>query len=200
MKRTALKIAAFAFLAAASATSAQAQRMYSVGVSAGAAMPTGDFGEVSSVGYNVTGSVGLSMPALPVSFRVDAMLNQFSFKEIDDLGTRVLGANANLVYAFPGVAIRPYVIGGAGMYNLKATGDNIESESQTNFGLNGGLGAQFALAGFKTFAEARYHHVMSKDDETGAPNMQFSPISFGISGARAPGGRCGWPTAPRRVT
>lgn len=180
MKRTALKIAAFAFLAAASATTAQAQRMYSVGVSAGAAMPTGDFGEVSSMGYNVTGSVGLSVPALPVSFRIDGMLNQFSFKEVDDLGTRIIGANANVVYAFPGLAVRPYVIGGAGMYNMKATGDGIESESVTEFGLNGGLGAQFSLSGFKTFAEARLHHVMSKDDASGAPNMQFSPISFGI--------------------
>ena len=180
MKRTALKIAAFAFLAAASATSAQAQRMYSVGVSAGAAMPTGDFGEAASMGYNVTGSLGLNVAALPVSFRLDGMLNQFSLKDFDEVGARVLGANANVMYALPGVAVRPYVIGGAGMYNIKATGDNVEGEAQTEFGLNGGLGAQFSLSGFKTFAEARFHHVMSKDDETGAPNMQFSPISFGI--------------------
>ncbi len=180
MKRTAMKLAAFAFLAAVSATTAQAQRPVSVGVSAGAAMPTGDFGEAASLGYNVTGSVGLSLPAMPVSLRADAMLNQFSFKDIDDLGTRVIGVIANVMYALPGVAVRPYVIGGAGMYNLKATGEGVESESENKMGLNAGIGAQFSLAGFKTFAEARYHHVMSNDDQTGAPNLGFSPISFGI--------------------
>lgn len=180
MKRTAMKLAAFAFLAAVSATTAQAQRPVSVGVSAGASMPSGDFGEVSSLGYNVTGSVGLSLPTLPVAFRADVMLNQFSLKDFEDFGTRVIGANANVMYALPGVAVRPYVIGGAGMYNIKGTGEGVSSESQTELGLNGGIGAQFSLAGFKTFAEARYHHVMSKDDATGAPNMQFSPISFGI--------------------
>ena len=39
---------------------------------------------------------------------------------------------------------------------------------------------KFNLSGFSTFAEARYHYVMSKDSKTGAENTKFIPISFGI--------------------
>jgi opacity protein-like surface antigen len=181
MKRSAFAVAAIALALTASASTAQAQRPVSFGVAAGAAVPTGDLGDATSLGYNVTGSIGYSMPAMPVSFRVDGMFNQLSGKDFGGVtgpDLRIMALTANAAYTLPGVAVRPYVIAGAGMYSSKADVDGAESSS--DFGLNGGLGVRFALGGLSTYAEARLHNIFVKDDAGEKHNVQFSPISFGI--------------------
>jgi opacity protein-like surface antigen len=182
MKRTVLGFATFALALTVSASAAHAQRPVSFGIAAGAAIPSGDLGKVQSMGYNVTGSVGLSTPALPISFRLDGMFNQLSGKDVSGFAmpdVRVLGLSANAQYTLPGVAVRPYLIGGVGYYSSKANIDG--AESSNDLGLNAGVGARFALGGLSTYAEARFHNVFMKDDSTGEKSsMQFSPISFGI--------------------
>lgn len=176
MRRISLAVAALAMVVSASTSSAQSSKPLSLGVSIGAAIPVGDFADVYKTGYNATVSLGLNSIGTPIGFRIDGMFNSFTDK--DDLITprpdyRIIGANANLVYALPGVGIRPYLIGGAGIYGQKA--DVSGAENTTDFGLNGGIGAAFPLSGFTAFVEARYHHIMS-DVAT-----QFIPVSFGIS-------------------
>jgi opacity protein-like surface antigen len=182
MKRSAFAVAAIALALTASASSAQAQRPVSFGIAAGAAVPTGDLGDATSLGYNVTGSIGYSLPAMPLSFRVDGMFNQLSGKEFSPDVTgpdlRIMGLTANAAYTLPGVAVRPYVIAGAGMYSSKADVDG--AESSNDMGVNAGLGVRFALGGLSTYAEARFHNVFVKDDLGEKHNVQFSPISFGI--------------------
>jgi opacity protein-like surface antigen len=92
-------------------------------------------------------------------------------------GVVITSANANLVYNLPGTGMTPYLIGGAGIYNLKLDleGSN-DPDSQNKFGVNGGIGASFPLSGFNAFIEARYHHVFSDNNAT-----QFIPVVFGIS-------------------
>jgi hypothetical protein len=181
MKRIAFGFAVASFALFAGTSSAQAQRPVSFGVSAGAAMPNGDLGDAFSMGYNVTGSVGYSMPALPVSFRVDGMWNQLGEKDDSGIGARTLGVNANVVYTLPGIALRPYVIGGLGMYSSKATGEGLEdAESTTDMGINAGVGARFALSGFQTFVEARFHNIFVDSEGDESANARFIPLSFGI--------------------
>jgi opacity protein-like surface antigen len=86
----------------------------------------------------------------------------------------VWSVNGNLVYAFPGgMTATPYLIAGAGWYNTKS--DESGAESSNDIGINVGLGARFALSGFSTFAEVRYHHIFSD------PNaLQMIPLTFGI--------------------
>ena len=89
----------------------------------------------------------------------------------------ISSANANLVYNLPGTGITPYLIGGAGVYNLKSdVSDADDPDSINKFGVNGGIGASFPLSGFTTFIEARYHHVFSENVAT-----KFIPVTFGIS-------------------
>jgi opacity protein-like surface antigen len=114
------------------------------------------------------------------------MYNHMSVKDKGDItipGFGVLdaiaisSANANLVYNLPGTGITPYLIGGAGIYNLKSDIDGADDpDSQNKFGVNGGIGASFPLSGFNTFIEARYHHVFTENVAT-----QFIPVTFGIS-------------------
>jgi hypothetical protein len=82
--------------------------------------------------------------------------------------------NGNLVFAFPGgMTATPYLIAGAGWYNTKA--DQSGAPSRNDFGINGGIGARFALSGFSTFAEVRLHNVFSDPD-----SFRFVPLTFGI--------------------
>jgi len=177
MKRIALTFAALAAISAASTTSsAQSTKPVSLGISAGAAIPTGDLGTDYSTGWNVTASLGFNSYASPVGFRIDGMYNQFSAKDgIDLRDIKVSSANANVVYALPGTGIRPYLIGGAGVYGLKY--DDPSRDTQTKLGLNGGIGASFPLSGFNTFVEARFHHIFTDDNYS----TQFIPVTFGIS-------------------
>lgn len=172
-------------VAALSATTASAQssKAVSIGISGGAAIPVGDLGDVYSTGYNGTLSLMFRSFGSPIGLRVDGMYNKMSPKDDAPVnfdvvdGVVITSANANLVYNLPGTGMTPYLIGGAGIYNLKLDleGSN-DPDSQNKFGVNGGIGASFPLSGFNAFIEARYHHVFSDNNAT-----QFIPVVFGIS-------------------
>jgi hypothetical protein len=173
---SALAIAA-AVILSASTSSAQSTKPVSIGISIGAAIPVGDLADDYKTGYNGTISLGLQSRGSPVGLRIDGMYNKLSVKD-DRLVSLpdiiITSANANLVYALPGVGIRPYLIGGAGIYGYKPDVSGASTES--DFGLNGGVGASFPLSGFTTFVEARYHHIFTEGYAT-----QFIPVTFGIS-------------------
>ena len=176
MKRIALTFAALAALAAASSTSsAQSTKPVSLGISAGAAIPISDIGDDYNTGWNGTVSLGLNSVGTPLGIRFDGMYNSFSAKDAVSLRDyKIAAGTANIVYALPGTGIRPYLIGGGGVYGLKY--DDPTRDWTTKFGVNGGIGAAFPLSGFNTFVEARLHHVF-----TDVGTIQFIPVTFGIS-------------------
>ena len=153
---------------------AQAQRRTSFGLAAGASIPVGDLGNATSTGFHLLGTLAVSGSAsTPVGFRLDGMYNSLSGKSSGPDVT-VWSVNGNLVYAFPGgTTVTPYIIGGAGWYNTKS--DESGSESSNDIGINVGLGARFALSGFSTFAEVRFHNIFS-DPNAG----QMIPLTFGL--------------------
>lgn len=156
------------------ATPAHAQRRTSVGFAAGATVPIGDLGDATSTGFHVLGTLAISGSAtMPLGFRIDGMYNSLSGKS-DGPGVNIWTVNGNLVYAIPGgTTATPYLIGGAGWYNSKA--DESEAESSSDLGINVGIGARFALSGFSTFAEVRYHNIFADPN-----SAQMIPITFGI--------------------
>jgi opacity protein-like surface antigen len=187
MKRSFLAVAALAAVAlSATTSSAQSNKSLSIGISGGAAIPVGDFGEDYTTGYNGTVSLMFKSIGSPIGLRIDGMYNHMSVKDDRTIGVPGFGvvnaavissANANLVYSLPGTGISPYLIGGAGIYNLKLdVDDGDDPDSDNKFGVNGGIGASFPLSGFNTFIEARFHHVFSEGSAT-----QFIPVTFGIS-------------------
>lgn len=181
-----LAIAAATTLFSASTSLAQSSKSLSLGISGGAAIPVGDLGDDFTTGYNGTVSLMFRSFGSPIGLRIDGMYNHMSVKNdrtIVNPGFGVLdavaisSANANLVYNLSGTGMTPYLIGGAGIYNLKSDiQDADDPDSENKFGVNGGIGASFALSGFNTFIEARYHHVFSDNVAT-----QFIPVTFGIS-------------------
>ena len=175
--RRILSSSAVVLAAIVAASPANAQRRTALGVAAGATIPTGVLGDATSVGYHILGTLAISGTASsPLGFRIDGMYNGLSGKDVGPVegpDVKVWTINGNLVYAIPGgTTVTPYIIGGAGWYNAKAEGAD---ESDGNFGINGGVGLRFALSGFSTFAEARFHNVFSDPEST-----RMIPLTFGI--------------------
>lgn len=55
-------------------------------------------------------------------------------------------------------------------------GSGSADNTETKFGLNGGVGLRFQLTGFSTFVEARFHNIF-----TGGENTEIIPITVGIT-------------------
>src|SRR4051794_1173142 len=140
-----------------SAQAAQAQGI-SFGFGGGVVVPTGDLAEGSSTGYSGTAQLRVKPPVSPLGFQVDAFYTRFGLEGIDGHST-MIGGTADALFAFPSASpVRPYLLGGVGMYNSKATIDGFgSSESQTKFGLNAGAGFDFGLGKAQLFAEGRFH-------------------------------------------
>lgn len=149
---------AMALAAAPGAVEAQTGPI-SFGISGGPSFPTGHFAEEAQTGYHVQGSLGLSLPLLPVGVRADLLWQDF---QDDNAGafTQVAG----LLNATAGLSLlvaRPYVIAGAGLVHDRAPegthiGHTHAAEKETVFGFNAGAGVEFPFVGLTGVVEARY--------------------------------------------
>lgn len=198
--RAALAVASLALVAAPAAAHAQLGGVnpFSFGVSGGALVPLGDFGRSAKTGYVVDGLVALRVPTLPVSFRAEVgyARNDLKAGVFDDFGntgganvsaySRMLFGTANVILPFapPASPVRPYLIGGVGVYNVRVTGTvslpgqgsvTANSPSQSKFGLNGGAGVEIPLSGISVFGEVRYTSVFTQNG-----NTNFLPIKVGV--------------------
>ena len=192
-------------LLALSATAAHAQtavgptRPVSFGVSGGLSIPTGDAGDVFSTGFNVDALVEVqARPASPLAFRFEAGYQRFELNDdlkdlFDELGgdidvnARIFSGVANAIYKFPGTTVRPYVLGGIGVFNLGGSAtisgfeefeeelDTEESGSTTSFGYNVGGGLEVPLSGLTAFGEVRFQQI--RIDGSG---FNIVPIKVGV--------------------
>ena len=163
-------------LVAASAAQAQTARA-SFFLGGGATIPTGDFGDAFKTGWNGLGGVNFMIPGVPFGIRVDGMYSQ---NKLDvsgsDVKAKIFGGNADAVFAFgaPGSMVKPYVLAGIGMANVKFdTGSG--SSSDTKFAFNGGAGVNFMMSSVTIFVEGRYFTI-----STSGSNTNYIPLSVGV--------------------
>ena len=158
-----------------SASALHAQTSFSA--AAGLAMPIGSTADAVKMGYNATLGLGIKPPLAPLGLRIEGMWNQFDNKG-SNTGTRILAATANATLSGAGMPIpMGYLIGGLGIYNASLTNlpSGFSSNSSSKVGFNIGVGLNFPLTGFSTYAEARLHIVTTEGSST-----KFIPIVFGI--------------------
>jgi len=159
------------------AASLHAQTPVRFGLAGGASIPSGSSSDGLKTGWNGTALVQFMPATSPVGFQVDGSYNQMKF---DGGGGKeqVIDGTANVVYEFktsPESKFRPYLIGGGGVYNLKAKPDVGPSPSTTKFGINAGAGFNFGAASTSLFVEGRFHNVFV----TGS-DFHFIPINIGV--------------------
>jgi hypothetical protein len=155
----------------------------SFGIFAGASVPVGDFGDFASTGWHLGGLLQWNSPTAPFGIRVDGAYHDFGvnsdFPDQEANPSMVVGT-INGLWMFPSTStVRPYLIGGGGIYNERCN----QCDSQTKLGLNGGIGVTVPLSGISTVIEARFHIVFDSEDSTdgtSSSNSMFIPISVGI--------------------
>jgi hypothetical protein len=168
-----------AVLAAVAGGGTAAAQGVTVSVGGGAAPPLGYLDSGANTGIHGLAAVTVAPSAVPVSIRLDAMYSRFDFSG-DDGHFRVVQGTVNAVYRFraaEATTIRPYLIGGLGVYNYKSIFDPafFQDNANTDLGINGGAGATVMLGGLGVFAEVRYHGVF-----TSGENAEFLPITVGV--------------------
>src|SRR5688500_8686296 len=134
-------------------------------------MPRGDAGDFLDTGCNYRATLGLPPAMLPVGARLDALWHSCEGDDGHELS--VLRGTANAVVAVRRASMRvvsPYLIGGLGLYSAEGGGG---TDRENEFGWNVGGGFRFNLAGFSTFAEARYNSFSLGDSY-----ISYVPITF----------------------
>lgn len=171
-----LALASVVTLAAAPNRAAAQANPFHFNIAAGAAIPVSDLGNVVNTGYNITGGIGMSVPASPLGFRAEGFYNGMKFKdEVGGGNFNVGGANANITLGIPMTSMAGsslYGIGGIGWYH---SSDEDAGVSDNNIGFNLGAGFKFPLTGFSAYIEARYHQVSNSGTDA-----KFIPIVFGL--------------------
>ncbi len=172
-----------ALMASAGAAPAAAQGAeFSLG--GGVSLPLSDFGDFASTGFHGLAAVSFVPSGFPVGIQVDGMFQRFGVDDNvifgNDANFQIIQGTANAVYKFrtsEETKIRPYIIGGVGLYSSKPTGDGVPDgvDSQTDFGINGGAGFDFKLGSAGLFVEGRFHNVFTDGD-----NTNFIPITAGV--------------------
>ena len=171
-------------LTTALAGNAAGQKTYALGLGGGATIPVGKLADVQKTGYNGIASLAIGVGELPLGVRFDAIYNTILKRNdlVPASGTagttdfRVIGALANLIFAFPGTNAKTYLLAGAGLYNSKLDANG--GKAQNNLGFNGGAGSTFGSGPFSIFIESRYHSVSRSARKGGV--YQFVPITLGI--------------------
>jgi hypothetical protein len=165
---------------------AQDGKPVSFGVMGGLSLPMGNLGDAYDSGYNITGNVYLMPAGKRFSLRGDVGYESFGGQSIGTVASSdfsVLSVTGNILFPLGSNSsegsMRPYLIGGAGIYrgssDITITGLGSESVSSTDLGIAVGGGIEFKLSGFTTFAEARFTNVFSDGDSS-----TWIPLTFGI--------------------
>src|SRR5713101_5643621 len=141
-----------ASLACVATVAAQGVRF---GLGGGLLAPMSDYKNVDKVGWHATLNANFAIPMSPVGI-------------------------ANLVYKIPVPApiVKPYLLAGGGVYNvkIKATqGSTTIDTSETKFTWDFGGGATFGAGPASFFAEIRYVSIQESGGST-----KFVPITVGV--------------------
>jgi hypothetical protein len=201
--RTRISVATFGVTMAAVATAASplaAQKAgLGFGASIGANIPNGEFADGAKTGLVANGFVGVGTGRFGLRGELFWSRSDLDNAFIRKVGNTVLpetgentvtgdvnlvGAAANLVLPLTQSVVKPYLIGGVGVYhrrvaqNISGTVEEFQDlrDNQTDVGYNGGLGISIGGLGPSFFIEARYMSVATTPNRT-----KFIPVVVGFT-------------------
>jgi hypothetical protein len=157
---------------------AVAQRSIHIGVAGGAAFPVGVLDNGYTAGPAGRLSLAFGSTDTPIGLRLDYEYAGFRGRTDGDVKIpdfHINSVTANLVIPFRVGYVKPYIIGGGGMYPMRLPG---ATKRENDWGANGGVGVGFPLpyTSLGAFVEARYHDV----NRSNASAYHFIPITLGI--------------------
>jgi len=172
--------------------SAHAAGGFVVGAHGGVTVPSGSFGDFWDTGF-LFGGYGEYLVSEPFAIGVDINYaennpsDQAAVPDDADVKFSYLnvGAHGKWTYLAMGSPLRPYLLGGGGLYSVKSKYEsptlNTE-ESKSEFGLMGGIGLSWlATTSLRLELEADYHHVFTSESEFGESSAPFFGVTGGIA-------------------
>lgn len=129
-------------------------------------LPMGDFGQLYKMGWRAGANVGYFVTD---QIQVGAT-GAYSQNKIDDttgvgdakLNILQFGAFGKYMFKMQNPTIAPYLKTGLGFYNSKESVSGGPSVSTTDMGINGGVGASFAVSPTASvFVEGAYHNIFA---------------------------------------
>ncbi len=178
MKRVILTLIALISIAGVGSLAAQGMRF---GIGGGLLVPLGTYKDADKMGWLVGADATYWLLGAPVGIRADIQYSQTDSKSgiTPSHTTKLIGGLAEAVYAFgkKADAVRPYILGGVGYYNVKIDVTGLGSGSTSKVGFGGGAGLAFKLgpSGARFFVEGKYVSVSTTGGST-----NFLPVRAGI--------------------
>ena len=163
--------------------------------SGGVTVPTGDFQKFHATGYHGDVSLLVNLVGMPLHIRPEASLTHFDLKKLISSGgsaspsaegsSQLLGGLLNLEFSLGMGPVRPYLLAGGGITNLKTdvtttSGSTAASPSETKFSVDGGAGLRFRLGGISGFLEGRVNSVYTEQGAINFKDVKLIPVTFGL--------------------
>ena len=141
-----------------------------LGIGAGISVPAGGVSKDRVPGFNLSGLAEFRTPSEPLGIRAELLYQYFGKKEsvAGATSSNTIAALVSVVYHTPRSQIRPYLIGGMGLYHISDNGNNA--------GFSAGTGVSIPLTGMGAYAEIRVHAAITQ-----GPSFVTVPITFGIT-------------------
>ncbi|MFL5614762.1 MAG: hypothetical protein ACJ796_13960 [Gemmatimonadaceae bacterium] len=140
------------------------------GIGGGISIPAGGIAKNRQPGFNLDAMAEFRTPSEPLGLRGEVLYQYFGKDQnaVAASAANTMGFLVNVVYHAPKSQVRPYLIGGMGLYHISDQGNSA--------GFNIGTGLTIPLTGMGAYAEARLHFALAQ-----GPSFVTIPITFGIS-------------------
>jgi hypothetical protein len=183
----ALALLAFAPLVARAQVDARA---VSFGIGGGTSIPVRDTRTAYRTGFNGGAFLRVDLGTLPLSFRADCIYQNFELRPAaippagtpgGGTGTLLGGLGDALLYMRHG-GVRPYLIGGVGVYAVRAEFDanDLPTKTETRLGAHGGAGLLLTFGSLALYAEGTLDHLAPRAGAPSASAIQVVPVTVGV--------------------
>jgi hypothetical protein len=144
-------------------------------VGGGISVPLIETGQNLGVGPHGVLGIAVIPQSIPLSLELSTRYGRIAGSTSDTGGTapdlRVLDATLNVLYRMKWslrAPVRPWILAGVGLYNLKPTGAAAPANAETvrNSGLDGGAGIAVPVGGIEVWTDARFHVVFTQGAHT----------------------------------
>jgi len=189
MKRSAAVLFGIVLLGIASGQAGD--KPVQIGFGGGVSVPLNDAADALKNGWHASGIVKFNLSGLPLDLRGSFNYTKFALDQAvtgyDGTG-RILSGLGNVSYHL-GLfkPIEPYITAGLGAFNLKGDPESstvTAPDSETKFGIDAGVGLQFALMGTHGFLEGKFQNVYTDQGFNQALThdlkTQIVPVTFGV--------------------
>jgi hypothetical protein len=155
---------------AAQSAAAQTMPVPIIGIGGGISIPAGGIAKDRQPGFNLDAMAEFRTPSEPLGLRGEVLYQYFgaSKNAVNATDANAVAFLVNVVYHAPQSQVRPYLIGGMGLYHVTDSGNSA--------GFNVGTGLTIPLTGMGAYAEARLHFALSQ-----GPSFVTVPVTFGIT-------------------